>query len=98
MSIHGKLYFILVIYVGINLLIAAMTSDFKLTHMSLTDVFLLPDESNQSLQRAKRLRRLHICSFVEKSLSRGSLNPFRLNVILNIEPCRSGNPFNHVHR
>ena len=31
MSIHGKLYFVLVIFVGINLSIAAITSDLKLT-------------------------------------------------------------------
>ena len=36
-SIHGKLYFVLVIFVGINLSIAVMTSDLKLTHRSLTD-------------------------------------------------------------
>ena len=38
MSIHGKLYVVLVIFVGRNLSIAAMTSDLKLTHISLTDV------------------------------------------------------------
>ena len=37
LSIHGKLYFVLVIFDGINLSIAASTSDLKLTHMALTD-------------------------------------------------------------
>ena len=37
-SIHGKLYFVLVIFVCINLSIAMRTSDLKLTHMSLTDM------------------------------------------------------------
>ena len=31
LSIHGKLYFVLVIFVGMNLSIAAVTSDLKLT-------------------------------------------------------------------
>ena len=34
LSIHGKLYFVLVIFDGIILSIAASTSDLKLTHMS----------------------------------------------------------------
>ena len=38
LSIHGKLYFVLVIFVGMNLSIAAITSDLKLTHMSFTDI------------------------------------------------------------
>ena len=38
-SIHGKLYFVLVIFVGINLLIATRTSDLKLTHISFTDIY-----------------------------------------------------------
>ena len=37
LSIHGELYFVLVIFDGINLSIAAMTSDLKLTHMTLHD-------------------------------------------------------------
>ena len=37
LSIHGNLYFVLVIFVGINFSKAAMISDLKLTHMSLTD-------------------------------------------------------------
>ena len=37
-SIHGKLYFDLVIFVGINLSIATRTSDLKLTHISSTDI------------------------------------------------------------
>ena len=37
LSIHGKLYFVLVIFDGINLSIAALTSDLKLTNVSLTD-------------------------------------------------------------
>ena len=32
--------FVLVIFVGMNLSIAAITSDLKLTHMSLTDMWL----------------------------------------------------------
>ena len=36
LSILGKLYFVLVIFEGINLSIAASTSDLKLTNMSLT--------------------------------------------------------------
>ena len=37
LSIDGKLYFVLVIFDGINLSIAVSTLDLKLTHMSLTD-------------------------------------------------------------
>ena len=53
LSIHGKLYFVLVIFVGMNLSIAAITSDFKLTHMSFTDMWLWSDERNVSLNRAR---------------------------------------------
>ena len=37
LSIHGKLYFVMVMFDGINLSIAAITSDLKPAYMSLTD-------------------------------------------------------------
>ena len=55
--IHGKLYFVLVIFVGMNLSIAAITSDLKLTHMSFTDMLLWSDERSVSLNRIRWSRR-----------------------------------------
>ena len=61
--------------------IAAITSDLKLTHMSFTDMWLWSDERNVSLNRARR----YVCSFVKENLSRGLLNTFSLNDVLNID-------------
>ena len=44
-------------FVGMNLSIAAITSDLKLTHMSFTGMWLWSDERNVSLIRARWSRR-----------------------------------------
>ena len=58
--IHGKLYFVLVIFVGINLSIAAMTLDLKLTHMLLTDSQRASNRFNQVVE-AKRFEGVFLC-------------------------------------
>ena len=40
-------------FVGMNLSIAAIASDLKLTHMSFTDMWLWSDERNVSLNQAR---------------------------------------------
>ena len=63
LSIHGKLYFVLVIFVGMNLSIAAITSGLKLAHMSFTDMWLWSDERNGSLNRARWSREQNVLSY-----------------------------------
>ena len=64
LSIHGELYF--VFFDGINLSIAASTSDLKLTHMSLTDMLLWSDMKGTSRFKVLSGHEDHPCLLVCK--------------------------------